>query len=306
MTQQGFMVAVKHVYDEPEPGDGRGVLALDPNNTFAYAHRGIASRNLKDYERAIADFDRVAMLDPHLDGVSALRSLAYEEYNERGRGLGSFDQAIERNPGDAQAYVLRGMALCSLGEYGRAVENLTHALTLDPSAAQAYAGRGHVYLEMGDLERALADFRSSLEYNPLDVHVGLLLEWANMCQGAPDSEAPARLEAIAAMNPHQYAAYVCRGMALLLRERLEEALTQLDQALLLDESLGHAHFWKSLACALLGRDEEAAVAIVRARTTELPLPEVLFAPLRWLEQKRPDFYKHYAEPVLADLEARSA
>lgn len=274
-------------------------LALDPNNTFAYAHRGLAYRHLKDYERAIADFDRVAMLDPHLDGISILRSLAYEEFNERGRGLGSFDQAIERNPGDVQAYVLRGMALCSLGKYDRAIENLTHALALDPTGALAYGGRGHVYLEMGDLGRALADFRRSLQYNPHDAHVGLLLEWAGLCQGVPDPETPARLEAIAAMNPQQYAGHVCRGMALLLRERLEEALAQLDQALLLDAGKGHAHFWKSLACAFLGRDEEAVAAIVRAKAAELPLPEVLFAPLSWLEQKRADFYRRYVEPVLA-------
>lgn len=145
----------------------------------------------------------------------------------------------------------------------------------------------------------MADFRRSLDLNPQDVLAGLLLEWADMCQGVPDSEAPARLEAIAALNTQQYAAYVCRGMALLLRERLEEAQAELDQALLLDESLGHAHFWKSLVCAELGRDEEAVVALEWAQTSELPLPEVFFAPLRWLEEKRPDFYRAYAEPVLA-------
>ena len=120
-----------------------------------------------------------------------------------------------------------------------------------------------------------------------------------MCRGEPDSEAPARLEAIAAMNPQQYAGHVCRGMALLLRERLEEALAALDQALLLNPGMGEAFFWKSLVCALLGRDEEAVAALVWVKTVELPLPEVLFAPLRWLEQKRADFYRRYAEPVLA-------
>ncbi len=274
-------------------------LALAPSNTFAYAHRGIAYRKLKDYERAIADFDRVVVLDPHLDGVTALRSLAYEGINEQGRGLGNFDQAIERNTADAQAYILRGMALCSLGEYDRAIESLTHALALDPGAAQAYAGRGHVYLEMGDLEQAITDFHRSLEHNSQDAHVGLLLEWADMCQGAPDPETPARLDAIAAMDPQQYASHVCRGVALFLRERLEEAQVELDQSLLLDASKGHAYFWKSLVCAELRRDEEAVAALVRAKTAELPLPEVLFAPLQWLEQKRADFYRRYAEPVLA-------
>lgn len=38
---------------------------------------------------------------------------------------------------------------------------------------------------------------------------------------------------------------------------------------------------------------------------ELPLAQVLLTPLRWLEQKRPDFYRNYAEPVLARSEGRS-
>ena len=40
-------------------------------------------------------------------------------------------------------------------------------------------------------------------------------------------------------------------------------------------------------------------ALERAKAAELPLPEALFAPLCWLEQKRADFYRRYAEPVLA-------
>ncbi len=90
-----------------------------------------------------------------------------------------------------------------------------------------------------------------------------------------------------------------KGVGLFLHERLEEALAELDQALLLDASKGHAYFWKSLVCALLGRDKEAVVALERAKTVEHPLPEVLFAPLHWLEQRRPDFYSNYAEPLLA-------
>lgn len=272
--------------------------ALDAREIFVYAHRGIAYRMLKEYERAIADFDRVLALDPKLDGAYLLRNLTYEKLDESRRGLGDFDHLIEQNPDNASAYMLRGMALCSLGEFERAMQNLNRAIELDSNNAQAYAGRGHVYLEMGDLRKARDDLLRSRERGPDDIDINFSLEWIGMCMEGPDPETPARLETMAAVNPHQYTAYVCRGVALLLRQRFAEALAALDQAILLDARKGEAPFWKSLACAFLKRDDEAVAALAQARTAEVPLPEVLLAPLRWLEQKRPGFYRKHVVPAL--------
>ena len=155
---------------------------------------------------------------------------------------------------------------------------------------------------MGEIERARADFLSSQAFAPHDVYVGLLLEWLGLCQqeSLPDRpDFPERLEALAARDQQQPAAWVCRGMSLLLLERFEEAEASLDQALLLQSGMAEALFWKSMACAELRRDEDALAALEQVVTAELPLPAVLLAPLRWLEQKRADFYRRYAEPVLA-------
>jgi hypothetical protein len=57
---------------------------------------------------------------------------------------------------------------------------------------------------------------------------------------------------------------------------------------------------------LYGRDETSErPGLVMGKRVELPLQAVLFATLRWLEQKRPDFYRQYAEPVPARTEGRS-
>lgn len=56
---------------------------------------------------------------------------------------------------------------------------------------------------------------------------------------------------------------------------------------------------------LYDRDETSErPGLVMGKRAGLPLPAVLFAPFRWLEQKRPDFYRQYAEPVLARAEGR--
>ena len=62
----------------------------------------------------------------------------------------------------------------------------------------------------------------------------------------------------------------------------------------------------TLAPQIVGRDEHSwRPGLVMGKRAELPLQAVLFAPLRWLEQKRPDFYRQYAEPVLARAEGWS-
>jgi tetratricopeptide (TPR) repeat protein len=194
------------------------------------------------------------------------------------------------------------MACCCLNEERQAIADFDRALELDPSNALAYAGRGHVYLAMGEIEWGRADLLSSQAFAPHDVYVGLLLEWLGLCQQESLSDKPdlpERLEVLAARDQQQHIALVCRGVSLLLRGHFEEAEASLDQALLLNPGMAEALFWKSLACAELRRDEDALAALEQVLTAELPLPAVLLAPLRWLEQKRPDFYRRYAEPVLA-------
>ena len=61
-----------------------------------------------------------------------------------------------------------------------------------------------------------------------------------------------------------------------------------------------AYFWKGMACASIGQDEEAIAAIERSLT--LDMPPILLTPLRWFEQDKPDFYQKYVVPLMARYE----
>lgn len=297
---RGIAFSARNDYEQAVADFDR-VLAVDVRATFAYAHRGIASWKRKKYQQAIADFDQVSTLDQELAGVQILRRLAYWEYIAYRPGRGDLDRAIALDPNDAQAYVLRGMACSLLGEAQQAIQSFDQALDLDPNNAQAYAGRAHVSLEMGQIEQARADLLRSQQLAPNDIYVGLLLEWIDLCQEESLSDRPdllARLEALAALDRQQPAAALCQGIALMLRERFEEALAVFEQARLQRSGMRATSFWKSLVYAFLGRDEEAAAALRQMRASNLLLPRALLAPLRWLEQKNPNFYRTYAVPVL--------
>ncbi len=82
-----------------------------------------------------------------------------------------------------------------------------------------------------------------------------------------------------------------------LQRNFEEALQELEQAIQMAPEEWDAYFWKGMAYASLGRDEEATTAIEKA--LELDLPPILLTPLRLFEQDRPDFYQKYVVPLLA-------
>ena len=119
-------------------------VELNPENVFAYGVRGTLHYNLKNYDKAIADFDRAAQLDPNW----------------------------------IQIYLLIGYSYYALGDYYMALDNLTktihiarnfsldkkYGLTGNNLIATAYYNRGITYQALGDYEKAHADFKRARRF----------------------------------------------------------------------------------------------------------------------------------------------
>lgn len=280
-------------------------ISLDACALFAYGHRSLVHLLQRAYEQAVEDANRVLVLALDLPEALMLRSVVYEEMDEARRGLGTFDTRLESHPDDTDALVLQGMAHCVLGQYDQALASFARALALAPTNPRIAAGRAHVHLERGDLEQAQADLARSWELDPHDGTMGLLLAWVRLCRGEPDAQVSAWLETLATSIEEQDTARICHSIALLLHQQYEEALATLEQVLHLHPEQREAAFWKGLACVFLKRDEEALGALEQARSAAIPLPAVLFTPLRRVASVRPEFYQEQLLPLLQAAELRS-
>jgi len=227
----------------------------------AYTNRGLACLNLREYERAVSDYSR----------------------------------AIELDPEDAWSYCNRGLSFYYQKEYEQAIQDCSRAIELNPLFGCAYDNRGAVYLAINNLEQARADILTGWKLTPGHISHGWSVEWSAMCLARPDIEMARRLETLAEVDPEDYIAYVCRGVALWIRNDYEGALRELERALPL-ELKGDAYFWKGIVCASMGRDEEAAAALKQA--LDWGIPVLLQVPLDWIKEDRPDFYGHYVAPLL--------
>ena len=276
--------------------DFNHALELDPNYIFTYFNRAWAYYWLKDYQRAFADFNRTLDLDPNHTRAYYGRGWTHNRFKNYQRALVDFDHALELDPNFAWAYCGRGWTYSDLREYQQAIVDFDHALELDSNYAFAYYGRGHTYLWLKNIKQAQSDFTRSWKLDPSFVENGWMAQWTAMSEDKPDPGVVAQVEAIPAIDPQLYIAYVCRGTAQYLRKRFEEALAELEQAILLKPERWNAYFWKGMTCASLEWDKEAIETIEKA--LELDLPPILLTPLHWFEQDRPEFYELYVVPLL--------
>ncbi len=272
-------------------------IALDPNYAAAYNNRGVTYRNLKQYERAIDDFNHT--LDIKFGNTLAYynRGITYYLLKEYQRAIRNFDSALELNPKDTSAYFGRGTARYRLKEYEQAIQDFNYVLTLDAKHNWSYHNRGVSFLGLGNIKQGLADFVKAQEISPTDIGHTWMAIWSEMCLDQAGEREAEKLEAIAAVDPKHHIAYICRGAALWLRGDFERSLIEQEQAILLKPDDCDAYFWAGMACASLGRDQEAIGALEHSLASGLP--PVLLAPLRWFEKDKPEFYENYAKALLA-------
>ncbi len=266
--------------------------------TRLYHIRRRSYSHFNEYQQAIEDCNRILELDSKDAKAYRDRGFMYMKLQDYQQALVNLDRALELDTQDALSYNWRGVCYRDLQIYQQAITDLNHALELDPKLAQAYFQRGSIYLWLKDIEQAIDDFDCSWKLDPKDVNNGWMTEWTKMCVKRPDPGLVERLEAIAAVNPQCYEAYVCRGVVLLLRQRFEEALAELEMAIPLKPQVPDAYFWKGIVYASLGQDEEAMSMLKKALKGNL-LP-VLVAPFHQLKQVRSDFYEKYVISLLAD------
>jgi tetratricopeptide (TPR) repeat protein len=226
------------------------------------------------YQRALRIWEQV--LDPdHLSTVAALGSLA-RLYQDQSK----YEQAEPL--------------------YRRILHIREQQVNSHPNEATAYLGRGYAYLLLKKSENACADFAKYAALRPKDVNAAWMAVYAALGKERPGVEISERLEVIAELDPQSDGAYVCRGVALELRGKLQEGLAELEHSLSLDAENEDAWFWKGVVCAYLGRDATAMESIKQA--LKAGLPPILLTPLYWLEQDNPNFYQEFAEPLLKRYE----
>lgn len=171
-----------------------------PETAIAYVSRGLAYKDLRNYQLALEDFNKVTQLYPDFSQPYFNRGLVYyeagryddalkecnkavelhsayaEAYNCRGsayvklgraqQAIMDYDMAIDLDPLNPRYYNNRAAALQILGNYPLAINDYNKAIEIQPRYESAYNNRGHAYKDVGNFQMAIKDFGKIIDLNP--------------------------------------------------------------------------------------------------------------------------------------------
>lgn len=143
-------------------------MGLNPRLPWPYLHRGIAHLELKQFDRARADFGRFLDLRPDDADGHFNRGIARLSLGDARGAVADFDAAERLKLTPNRLYVLRARAWRQLGDAAAAIRDDDRARAATPTDPRGWAVRGELKLAArpADAAGALADFEQALKLDP--------------------------------------------------------------------------------------------------------------------------------------------
>ena len=140
---------------------------LYPDNEFIFVNRGnIYNDNFRDYEAAIADYNKSLEINPKFSWAYHNRALAYGRLKRWDEAIADYGRALEIDQNYASAYNGRAWSYCKIGEYEAAVIDATRALKLMPNEANYLDTRAEAYTGLKRYDDAIADLTKAIKLLP--------------------------------------------------------------------------------------------------------------------------------------------
>lgn len=158
-------------------------IGLYPEASFLpYLNRGAAFYELRQYKKAIADYEKAMRLAPYHIKLYFDLGNAYESLGRYEEALEIYNQAAVLQPSNARAYFKRAFALYLTGDYEGAIKDYSRAIGIDPQYVKAYLNRGTAYYKMTHYRKAMKDFESAVKADPsyIQAYVNLGLVYSKL------------------------------------------------------------------------------------------------------------------------------
>ncbi|MEM8777542.1 MAG: tetratricopeptide repeat protein [Cyanobacteria bacterium P01_G01_bin.49] len=256
-------------------------IKQDPDNANLYFYRGIVAHNLRDYQSALADFNRSLELNSEHPQAYYRRGLTHQSLKANQKAIDDFTQALKLNIfEDATVHYQRGLVYAALQNYSQAIDDFTlvinrrpdysdpylkrgairadnqeyelalkdinQAIALHPNQAEMYFHRGVIYQKQGDDSKALADYQLAVEKDKNQIPA--IINIAYIAYEKGEVEAALKLwEKATEINANLAEPKLAMAVVLYSQGDREKSLEMAQQALTLDKSWANVeHLKKNL------------------------------------------------------------
>jgi tetratricopeptide (TPR) repeat protein len=198
-----------------------------------YAIRGEIQGHLKEYDKAIADFEEAIRRDPKQARFYSLRGAARSHKHQEDHAIADFTEAIRLDPEYATAYVRRAFSWREKGKYDKAMADCNEALRINPKFAVGHAARATVWISGKQFGLAISDCGEAIRLDP-NLAAGYATRGYAWQLKADYAKAIADYDAAIRLNPKTSKWFLNRGVVCAETEDYEQALADCDTAIRLD------------------------------------------------------------------------
>lgn len=146
-------------------------VELDPKLHLGY--RGwIRLRKMRDYDKALVDFDRLDSLTPNFvdapwgEDIDFLRGECYFGKKGYQKAIELFNRNIKNQKedwADIHSFVYLGLCEYELGNYEKAITEFQRALKQSEYTPESYFGMARAYRKLGEIEKSKENIRKAEE-----------------------------------------------------------------------------------------------------------------------------------------------
>ncbi len=229
-----------------------------PIRAYAYFFLGKTKFTNKNYDAALADFDKTIQLNPKLGHAYYIRGAAKSALRDYNGAITDYNKYIQMNLGDAEAYTDRALAKFRLGDskaeqgntekarrlYKAAIEDYTSAINLDPNRHRVYN---------------YSAWRKYL-FGQFETDAGNRTEARKLYQGAINDS-----DQVIQRDPYNAAAYHTRGTAKIALGDAKGAIADFDELIRIFPESAKAYYELGRAKEALGQKEAAKIDFEKAK-----------------------------------------
>jgi tetratricopeptide (TPR) repeat protein len=303
-----FLVAsnsLTNASSEPEPTDARtfvekgnqwyklkewnkaikeydGAINLDPKDVEALFNRGCCLAQIGKLGKALPDFTEAIKLEPKYAPSYYCRGnvrVLIGDIGELDKAIADLTKAIQLDQQYYLAFAVRASAFRIKGRYDKAMEDLNEAIRLDSNKSLAYRFRGIVHLRCQDYDKALEDLDKAIRIDPKDADAYFDRIDYHLTMGHLNA-ALQDAEVVIQFNPKSATAMFHRGLVWQKRFEWENSIKDFDEAIRLDSEYVKAYALRAIVRAtcsdLKFRDADKAYEDAK-RACDLSLWKSTFA-----------------------------
>ena len=138
---------------------------VDLQMAGVYFGRGTAHSHLRNFENALADFDRTLVFNPEIVDAHFYRGMVLGQMGREDEAIASITKALNLEISPERLFI-RGELLGRKERYTDAISDLNLAIRMDETNPYFYQSRGDCLMKLGHYQDALADFSKALRMLP--------------------------------------------------------------------------------------------------------------------------------------------